>query len=747
MNKIKNILTIAIIGLILQGAQAQSWTPKKATLMTRFSKNVHPDNVLPEYPRPQMVRKDWLNLNGVWQFQPGINADEAFPKGKLARTILVPFPVESALSGVMEHHERLWYRRTFNLPASWKGKEVLLHFGAVDFESEVFINGKSIGSHKGGYDPFSFNITPYLNTDEAQTITVKVYDPTDKGGFPRGKQSLHPGGIMYTSTTGIWQTVWLEPVAKNNIKSIRMVPDIDKSVLNLTVNTNGSQATSVEIKIKDGNKTVKSFTGNANEALSIPVPNEKLWSPSHPFLYNLEISLEKNGQQLDKINSYFGMRKIALADDHGFKKLYLNNKFLFELGPLDQGFWPDGIYTAPTDAAIKNDLSTIKKLGFNMIRKHIKVEPYRWYYWADKMGLLVWQDMPSANSYTSHTPPVDKAEFKSELERMVKTHWNAPSIVMWVIFNESQGQHDTKELVQMVKNLDSSRLVNQASGGSHFGVGDVFDIHSYPPPAAPANNHFQALACGEYGGIGYVVPNHIWKKAPTYIMMKNVKDYTNLYSEFARDLEIFKTNDGLSAAVYTETTDVESELNGLMTYDRAVIKVPVDKIRKSNYDAIHQDLYLTTILPTSEGSGRSWQYTLDKPNAEEWYSENFDASNWKTSLAGFGTHGEKNVKTDWTTHDIWLRQSFSLNDLSKVNRKNLILNIYHDDACTVYINGVKAAELSGANAGYTITSMSEAAQNALHLNGKNIIAIHCHQDGGGQYIDAGISLISNSKQN
>ncbi|AYD47106.1 glycoside hydrolase family 2 [Arachidicoccus soli] len=748
MYKMKNLLSIAILALITQSIQAQNWTPKKATLMTGFSKDVKADNVLPEYPRPQMVRKDWLNLNGVWQFQPGVNADDALPQGKLARTILVPFPVESALSGVMEHHERLWYKRSFRIPTTWKGKDVLLHFGAVDFQSEIFINGKRIGSHKGGYDPFSFNITQYLKGAGAQTISVKVYDPTDNGGNPRGKQSLHPGGIMYTSTTGIWQTVWLEPVAKTNIENIRMVPDIDKSLLNLTVNTEGnSDGIVVNVKVKEGNKLVKSFTGDANTELSIPVPNEKLWSPNSPFLYNIEISLNKNGRQIDQIKSYFGMRKIALADDHGYKKLYLNNKFLFELGPLDQGFWPDGIYTAPTDDAIKYDLSTIKKLGFNMVRKHIKVEPYRWYYWADKLGLLIWQDMPSANSYTAHTPPVNKAEFKSELQRMVETHWNSPSIIMWVIFNESQGQHDTPELVKMVKKMDPSRLVNQASGGSHFGVGDVFDIHSYPPPAAPANNHFQALACGEYGGIGYVVPDHTWKKAPTYIMMKDVKDYTNLYREFARDLEIFKTNNGLSAAVYTETTDVESELNGLMTYDRAIIKVPVDKIRDANYNAIHGMLYLSTILATSKENPRQWKYTLEQPNSNNWYLPNFDAANWKDGQAGFGSEGTPGavIKTNWTTHDIWLRQSFSLKNISKVNRKNLMLNIHHDDACTVYINGVKAAELNGATSGYTITNMSEAAQNALHLNGENIMAIHCHQDGGGQYIDAGISIISNSK--
>ena len=388
----------------------------------------------------------------------------------------------------------------------------------------------------------------------------------------------------------------------------------------------------------------------------------------------------------------------------------------------------------------------MKNFGFNMVRKHIKVEPYRWYYWADKLGLMVWQDMPSPNSYTEHVPPVDTAAFRSQLTKLVQLHWNSPSIIMWVVFNEGQGQHNTPQLVNMVHQLDPSRLVNQASGGGHFGVGDVYDIHSYPPPAAPQNNKVQALACGEYGGIGYIIPNHIWKSGPTYIMMDNQKAYTDLYTDFANDLAVFKTNNGLSAAVYTEITDVEVELNGLLTYDRAVVKGPAETIRAANNTAINKNLYLKEVLPTSEKNARNWKYSLIKPDSASWFKPGFDDGNWQQGLAGFGSAGTPGaiIKTNWTSHDIWIRQEFTMGDLSKI-KDNLVLSVSHDDRAVVYINGVKAADLGGATSGYAISQITQAAKNALIPNGKNIIAIHCHQDGGGQYIDAGISVMSSTK--
>ncbi len=743
---VRKIYATAFFFFLALGLQAQSWQPKKAKLMTRFAQDVNPKNVLPEYPRPQMVRNRWMNLNGLWEFQPSTTATEQKPAGKLSRNILVPFPVESALSGVMEHHERLWYRRTFAVPATWKGQDVLLHFGAVDYEAEVFINGKSLGVHRGGYDPFSFNISPYLKAGGEQEILVRVYDPTDNKGYPRGKQTLYPGGIMYQLVTGIWQTVWLEPVPTAGISELKMVPDVDGSLLKLTVSTTGSSSPII-VKIKDGAKVVKTFAGVSNKEVSIPVPNAKLWSPDTPFLYDLEVSVMKGSTVVDKVESYFGMRKISVAEDGGFKKLYLNNKFLFQLGPLDQGFWPDGGYTAPTDAALKYDLEMTKKFGFNMVRKHIKVEPYRWYYWADKLGLLVWQDMPSPNSYTDKPQPIDTAAFAHQLTRLVQTHWNSPCIVMWVVFNEGQAQHNTPGLVKMVQGLDPSRLVNQASGGGHYGVGDVMDVHSYPPPAAPAHSTTQALACGEYGGIGYVVPNHIWAEQPTYIFIKNEKELLDLYDRFADDLTVFKTNKGLSAAVYTEITDVEAELNGLLTYDRAVVKADPEKLRLSNKKTIEKERYLTELLPSSEKSPAVWSYTFEKPQDDSWFATATDVAAWKKGEAGFGTRNTPGgqVRTVWNTPDIWLRREFSLPAMPSARTESIVLNIHHDEDCEVYINGVKAATIPGYTSGYSVVPVNDAGKSALKFGNRNIIAIHCHQTQGGQYIDAGLSIISSDK--
>ena len=714
--------------------------------MTAFAKDVNPDNVLPEYPRPQMVRQKWMNLNGLWQYQPGTSANEPLMPGKLSGNILVPFPVESALSGVKEHHERLWYRRRFTIPKDWKGQRILLHFGAVDYESEVFINGKSLGIHRGGYDPFSFDISPFIAGQGEQEIAVRVFDPTDEGGYPRGKQSLNPGGIMYTPTTGIWQTVWLEPIPKTGIDNIKIVPDIDKGVIKLIVNTHGSVAgVSVAVKIKDGQTVIKIASGKPNAEISIPVANAKLWSPDSPFLYDLGISLVKGNKTVDAVSSYFGMRKISVKEIDGFKKLCLNNKFLFQMGPLDQGFWPDGIYTAPTDKAIKNDLETMKAMGFNMVRKHIKVEPYRWYYWADKLGLMVWQDMPSPNSYTPNTPPVDTAAFASQLTRMVKTHWNSPSIIMWVIFNEGQGQHNTPALVEQVRKLDPSRLINQASGSEFFDVGDVLDLHCYPPPATLFSTK-QALVCGEYGGVSYSIKDHLWNGGSGFINVYNDKDYNELYNNFANGVIAMKTNMGLNAAVYTQITDVEVEINGLMTYDR-IIKGDAEKIRASNVNTINKNLYLDEILPSSRKTGRTWKYTFKQPDST-WLVNNFNDEAWKLGEAEFGTKNAPSgqIRTTWDTEDIWMRQEFALGNLSGTDRDSLVLYLHHSVNCEVYINGVNIGDIGIYSSGYNIIDINDAAANALKANGKNVIAIHCKQNGGIQYMDAGIAILTTDKK-
>lgn len=726
---------------------AQQWEMKTAPLMTPFAATIDTANVLGEYPRPQMVREKWMNLNGIWQYQTGTGFTQAVPTGTLSAKILVPFPVESAISGVMQHAENMWYRRTFTIPTGWNGKNVLIHFGAVDFKCEVYINRQSMGIHTGGYDPFIYDITSKLTVNGPQEITVKVTDPTDAGGQPRGKQTLSPGGIMYTCTSGIWQSVWLEPIPTTAISEIKLVPDVDNSYLKFKAVTKGSASNlTVTVEVKDGETTVSNYSGNANTDLVIPIPNAKLWSPDSPFLYDLKITLKSGSTKIDSLSSYFGMRKISMAQVGDYQKMMLNNEFLFQLGPLDQGFWPDGIYTAPTDLAIKNDLQKVKDAGFNMIRKHIKVEPYRWYYWADKLGILVWQDMPSVNSYTSLPQPIDKVGYKSELERMVQSHWNSPSIVMWVIFNEGQGQHDTPALVADVKTIDPSRLVNQASGGNHEGVGDIMDIHSYPPPSCPTSTT-QILACGEYGGIGYSITDHIWNPGFGYVMVNSGAELLDMYSNFADQLTQYKTNNGLSAAVYTELTDVEVELNGFLTYDRAITKADITKFHEINQLTIKNDIYLTDILPTSQVNPQNWKYTTNHPTSN-WYTTNYNDNSWTSAQGGFGTAGTPGaiIKTEWNTSDIWMRQLFNPGVLTASMLDSLVFVLHHDEDCEIYINGILSASYTGYTSNYQLFPFSTEAKNAMLSNQTNLISIHCHQTIGGQYIDAGISLISYENQ-
>ena len=740
MSRSDKLLPVIAVLMALTSLSAGAWTLKQAPIMTRWAAKVDPNNTLPEYPRPQMTRADWLNLNGVWQFQSG-SAGDAVPVGKnLSQDILVPFPVESAISGVMKHSDRLWYRRTFVVPAAWSGKRIMLNFGAVDFESEVYINGKSQGIHKGGYDPFGYDITQSLTTGATQELIVRVYDPTEAGGQPRGKQTTAPGGIMYTPSTGIWQSVWLEPVPQIGIGSIKIVPDVDNAAVKLTVTTVGSATgASVYATVKAAGTVVLTATGNPNAEISLSLPAPKLWSPENPFLYDLGVALVQNGSTLDSVGSYFGMRKVSLSKTDGYYKMLLNNQFTYEIGPLDQGFWPDGIYTAPTDDALKFDLTSIKALGFNMVRKHIKVEPYRWYYWADKVGLLVWQDMPSADSYISNPPPVDTAEFSVELKRMILTHWNSPCIIMWDVFNEAQGQHNTVNLVNMVHELDPSRLVNEASGGVSFGAGQVQDIHSYPAPACPASTD-RANACGEYGGIGYQINSHVWNNGGGYQNVTNSADYLKLYNDFIADLVIYKSNAGMSAAVYTQITDVETELNGLLTYDRAVFKADSALLRAATLKARTETITLTDVLPTSQKQAQTWRYATTSP-ASTWTNASFDDGAWSSGPGGFGTAGTPGavVKTTWNTADIWLRRQFNPGALTATDLADLVFSLHHDEDCEVYINGVQAAKESGYTSSYSIVQINQAGKNALQSNATNTLAVHCHQTDGGQYIDVGIS--------
>ncbi|HEU5069223.1 MAG TPA: LamG-like jellyroll fold domain-containing protein [Verrucomicrobiae bacterium] len=728
---------------------AAAWQLKTAPLLTDWAQLVDTNAPLPEYPRPQMVRAQWLNLNGLWQFQAGAANDSVPTHQTLAGDILVPYPMESALSGVMQHYDRAWYRRTFTVPPDWQGQHLLLHLDAVDWEAEVFVNGQSVGLHHGGYDAFTYDITPYLNGTGPQELIVRVYDPTDGAGEPRGKQTLYPGGIMYTPTSGIWQSVWLEPVPATRIASFHAVPDIDNQRLTVTVNVAGpTNGISVQAVARIGTNLVSTVSGAPGASLILPVPNPNLWSPTNPFLYDLDLTLANGPTQVDAVTSYFGMRKISLGTVNGFVKMLLNNSFVFQFGPLDQGFWPDGIYRAPTDDALKSDIEQEKTLGFNMIRKHIKVEPARWYYWADKLGMLVWQDMPSANSYTGNPQPLDVPEFESELLRMVTNHWNHPAIIMWVIFNESQGQHDTESLVSEIKSLDPSRLVNQASGGSYYGVGDILDWHSYPNPACPTSSN-QAVVCGEFGGVGLGITNHTWASGWGYVGATDGNDLAAKFEDFCFQLSDFVQNHGLSAAVYTQTTDVETELNGLLTYDRKVRKPDADRIRAAVFSA-SAAVTQTTVLPTSQTAGQTWKYTTGTPGAN-WYASNYNDAAWSSGQAGFGANNPPNttglIRTTWNTADIWLRRNFNPGSLTAQQISNLFFTVYHDEDVEIYVNGVLAGSASGYTTSYTLLPVNAAGRAALVPNANNVLAVHCHQTGGGQYIDVGLTVRQSTVNN
>lgn len=735
---------------------ASAWQLQYAPLYTGWAQLVDTNNPLPEYPRPQMVRTNWLSLNGIWQFQPGATNDPVPTNQTLSGDILVPFPMESALSGVAAYHEWSWYRRTFVVPTSWSGQHILLHLDAVDWRSQVFINGQSVEVHNGGYDPITYDITSYLSGSEPQELIVQVYSPEDNAGEPRGKQTLFPGGIMYTSSSGIWQPVWLEPVPATSINDFKLVPDIDNERLNVTVDLAGpTNGITINAVAHIGSTVVGTISGAAGTNLQLSVPNPNLWWPTNPFLYGLTITLSNGPTQVDSVESYFGMRKISLGTNNGFLRIMLNNQFVFQIGPLDQGFWPDGIYTAPTDNALKSDIEQEKNFGFNLVRKHIKVERRRWYYWADKLGLLVWQDMPSCNSYTGNPSPpaVDPNDFIAELTAMVTNHWNSPAIVMWTIFNEGQGeqgsgdgvgQTNTAYLVGLVKGLDSSRLVNQASGGNYFGVGDILDNHSYPAPGNPSSTT-QAVVDGEFGGVALEITNHVWAAGGGEGSATDTNDLASQFEGFCNDLSSDAQSNGLSGAIYTQTTDVETELNGLLTYDRASRKPDLRRIQVALADT-GLPINVTAVVPTSQSAGQSWQYITNTP-ATNWFTTNFDSSLWSNGVAGFGAGNPPNtsglVRTPWTTDDIWLRRSVFLGPLTAQQISNLVFLTYHDEDVQVYINGVLAGSASGYTTSYVVLPMTPAGQAAIIPNGGNVIAVHCHQTTGGQFIDVGIYLNNN----
>ena len=811
-------------------------------LKTPWYDDVDPDNPLPEYPRPAMEREEWVNLNGRWEFQFTQEIDKDKISWEKAQEIIVPFAPEAALSGIAQHDDRMWYKRTFTVPEDWDGRRIRINFGAVDYESEVFVNGQSLGVHEGGYDAFSYDITDYLKDNGEQELMVRVYDPTDSESIPVGKQSVYPNDRRewwYVPSSGIWQTVWLEPVAETSIESLKMETDVDNSQLKLIVNAtaeteddwnvvdgewktsdgvrtgnnngktimkeqvmegldnfvlqaditmdtkgqagimfnvqeagvgndtfkgyclgldsndpsiwlarfdnnfnmlermgdgdvsmetgktyhvtvtkSGSQITctvqekgsesesyqleatdstysggkiglrtvgsnlqaydsvkysandtvvekqfvtvsdllvfeetfnvdtvpdlEVAVTVKDAENTVATFTGLPNAELDISIPNAKLWSPDSPFLYDLEVSLLSGDEPLDTVDSYFGMRKIEYRPDaDGYQRLYLNDEPIFMYGTLDQGYWPDGIYTAPTDEALMYDIQKHKELGFNTIRKHIKIEPQRWYYWADKIGLLVWQDMPSMSmnkgmkhpSMPAGEPPIDLDALEYGLTAMIEQLYNHPSIVDWVVFNESWGQLPTgrdvtdrsgsEYYVKLAEDLDPTRLITGASGWWDVALGDVADNHSYAIPTSP-NKKDRVNVVGETGAVMRPMNGeHMWVQNPVpgAWNIETQAEQEMLYADVVQKMIDLNKTQGLEGAIYTEICDYEGETGGLLTYDRKIVKIDPLTIRAINLRLLKQERFGDINQDFDDGQSLGWTfYKGDWSVKDGWYS-------------------------------------------------------------------------------------------------------------------------------
>ena len=603
----KSVLALLLAAAIFTTASGQ-WSIAGDKIRTTWAEKIDPNNVLAEYPRPQLERSEWMNLNGLWSY--AITELNAAQPTTFDGQILVPFAVESALSGVQKRVTKenlLWYERTFTIPAKWANQRVMLNFGAVDWSADVYVNDIFVGNHTGGYAPFSFDITAALKKGE-QRIVVRVWDPTDSVHNPVGKQRLNPSGIWYTAVSGIWQTVWLEPVAKSNhIKGIATDCDLERGELYVSAATANNNGT-LKIEVLDGEKSLYTANVLCGVRATLPIADAKLWTPNTPNLYTLKLTLTENGKVTDSATSYAAMRKFGVErDETGYKRMTLNGAPIFMYGPLDQGWWPDGLYTAPSDEALLSDVILTKELGFNTIRKHIKVEPARWYYHCDKQGIIVWQDMPCLALYTgnsskggmwgrnnigsgSDSPATreEKARYYKEWEEIMDALSFFPSIGVWVPFNEAWAQFDTETVAEWTAAKDPTRLINAASGGNLRLCGDILDIHNYPAPAMPFHSSEFVVVLGEYGGIGYPIKDHLWwnKRNWGYIQFNNTDEVTAEYVKYATQLKKFIPQ-GMSAAIYTQTTDVEGEVNGFVTYDRKVVKMDKSKVNAINTEIIN----------------------------------------------------------------------------------------------------------------------------------------------------------------
>ena len=747
----------ACLGLIMTLASAHAeWKAVEGGMFTRWGRELDAGKVWQEYPRPQMERGNWTNLNGQWNY--AISGRDAAKPANWDGRILVPFAPEAALSGVgrmLEPDQSLWYQRSFK--ADPKGR-TLLHFEAVDYQTTVWVNGKEVGGHTGGNTPFSFDVTSFLK-DGDNDLTVRVYDATE--GFQlHGKQKLKPGGIWYTRVSGIWQTVWMEQVPKRFIRDLDYSCDIKSGTVKVTAKLSGEAVTGETLKVSASFGGTPVAVASGDGAALLKIPGAKLWSPDEPNLYDLKLELTSGGKVIDEVKSYTALREFGKARDaNGNLRFTLNGKSIFHWGPLDQGWWPDGLLTPPSDAAMRYDIDFLKAAGFNMIRKHIKVEPRRYYAYCDKVGMLMWQDQVSMgygpetqpkgsnppwtrmapNPQEGKWPDAAHDQFVAEYKSMVDHLRDHPCIAVWNPFNEAWGQHRTMEVGKMAVAYDPTRPVNIASGGNFWPVGDVADEHAYPDPAFPLGDKRFAdyvKVVGEFGGHGFPVEGHLWKKNNANWgyggLPSSMDEWKQRFEKSIHVLADLRKN-GISAGVYTQTTDVEVEINGLLTYDREK-KVepewvkPLSDLLLRTPDVVRRE----SLLPTSESTPQRWRMTTETP-AECWETAGFDDTKWTEAPAGFGTRSVRgvNVGTDWKSGDIWIRKTFD----SKTPKGTPVLRIFHDEDAEVYLNGVKIATLKKFSTRYIDLPLKDAS---LLKPGRNVIAIHCRQTEGGQFIDAGI---------
>jgi beta-galactosidase/beta-glucuronidase len=754
-------LLMAVLAAV--GTAHAQWQPVENSMLTRWGKEINPSAVWTEYPRPMLERPEWTNLNGLWAY--GIAGKDSEKPEAWAGEILVPFAPEAPLSGVgrlIDPTESLWYKRSLPTgPAA--GKRTLLHFEAVDHETTVWVNGSEVGRHRGGNTPFSFDITDALKPD-GNELLIKVLDATE--GFQlHGKQKLKPEGIWYTRVSGIWQTVWLEQVPERSIQALVYAADTKAGTITVTARLSGTPLEGESLRVTTSIDGAEVATANGPGELTLTIGNPRLWSPASPSLYDIQADLlDGGGVVVDSVKSYTALRELGKARDaNGHLRFTLNGEPVFHWGPLDQGWWPDGLLTPPSEAAMISDIQYLRDAGFNMIRKHIKVEPRRYYHACDRLGMMVWQDQVST-SYGSDTEPrgssppwtrlapnppdgvwPDEAheQFMLEYSRMIEALSNHPSIVCWVPFNEAWGQHRTMEVGRAAVALDPTRPVNIASGGNFFPVGDIADEHAYPNPAFPVGDpRFQDYikVVGEFGGHGWPVKGHLWRETKENWGYGGLPKTLDEWKErYTRSIDILAglRRQGIAAGVYTQTTDVEGEINGLLTYDRTE-KVPAAwlKVHSERLLGTPDDGEMKTLLATADEEPQEWRFTKEKP-ADGWQAEGFDDSQWRTGRGGFGTRETPNtrVNTDWNSDEIWLRRDFEV--AGGLPEGRLLLKIFHDEDASVFLNGKEIAKLGGYVGSYLLIDLDAEAAGALR-KGRNTLAVQCRQTDGGQYIDAGL---------